>query len=110
MKEKNRITNPIEREIALSQKLVDTPILKKWAQNESDKELKGMALAELESYRKHFQDKSYFFIVDESKNYYFNNKNNEYENKYLNTKTKSIKVVNQSKKQHSFFFKLTKRN
>ena len=78
LKEKNRITTPIEREIVLAQKLVDTPTIKKWAQNESDNSLKKMAIAELESYRKHFQDNSYFFVIDSSANYYFNNKENEF--------------------------------
>lgn len=78
LKEKNKISNPIKREISLSQKMVDTPILKQWAQNESDQQLKERAIAELESYRRNFKDKSYFFIVDDSQNYYFNNKENEY--------------------------------
>ncbi|MFW6007412.1 MAG: SpoIIE family protein phosphatase [Halanaerobiales bacterium] len=79
LKEKNRITNPIQREIDLALKLVDSPILKQWALNEDDSQLKEMALAELESYRRSFHDQSYFFIIDESQNYYFNNKDNEYE-------------------------------
>ncbi|MGM0370010.1 MAG: SpoIIE family protein phosphatase [Bacillota bacterium] len=78
LKEKNRITSPIEKEIAITEKMVDTPILQRWAQNEDDPKLKEMAIKELESYRRHFQDKSYFFIADESKHYYFNNKKNEF--------------------------------
>ncbi len=83
LKEKNRITTPIEREIALAQKLADTPTIKKWTQNEYDKELKMRAIEELESYRKHFRDNSYFFIIDSSANYYFNNKSNEFEDNQL---------------------------
>ena len=80
LKEKSRITSPIKKEIALVQNLADSPILRKWAQNENNEDLKAKALAELESYRKNFQDSSYFFIIDESKNYYFNNSKNEYLN------------------------------
>jgi len=80
LKEKNRITTPIEKEIALSQKLADTPTIKKWAQNEKNEDLKERAIAELESYRKHFQDKSYFFVIHDSGNYYFNNKKDEFAN------------------------------
>ncbi len=80
LKEKSRITSPIKKEIALVQNLADSPILRKWAQNENNTDLKAKALAELESYRKNFQDSSYFFIIDESKNYYFNNSKNEYLN------------------------------
>jgi len=90
LKEKNRITTPIEREIALAKKMVDTPTLKKWAENENDKHLKELALSELESYRKHFQDKSYFFVIDKSGDYYFNNKNNEFkDNQYSYTLDKN---------------------
>lgn len=92
LKEKNRISNPIKREITLAQKMVDTPILKKWAQNENNEQLKKMAMAELESYRQHFQDKCYFLIVDKSHHYYFNNiykytldKNNEKDKWYFTT-------------------------
>lgn len=86
LKEKNRITTPIEREIVLAQKLVDTPTIKKWAQNEDDKNLKKTALASLESFRKHFQANNYFFVIDESRNYYYNNKKNEFEgNQYRYT-------------------------
>ncbi|MGM0496180.1 MAG: hypothetical protein ACQERX_05915, partial [Bacillota bacterium] len=78
LKEKSRITSPIKKEIAITEKMVDTPILQKWAQNEDDKRLKERGIRELESYRRHFQDESYFFIIDESKNYYFNNQKNEF--------------------------------
>jgi HAMP domain-containing protein len=80
LKEKSRITAPIEKEIALVQNLVDAPLLRKWAQDEKNDQLMEKAIEELEVYRKNFQDSSYFFIIDESQNYYFNNKQNEYEN------------------------------
>ena len=83
LKEKSRITAPIKREIALVQKMVETPILRKWAQNEDNKQLKKNALRELESYRDNFQAQNYFFIIDKSLNYYFNNKKNEYKNNQL---------------------------
>ncbi len=72
LKEKSVISGPIEREVALALKLADTPIVKQWAVDEGNDALKELALRELENYRKHFQDRSYFFIIDQSKNYYFN--------------------------------------
>ena len=99
LREKNRIANPIKREIALTQKMVDTPLLKRWAQNENDPQLKEMAIKELESYRRHFQDQSYFFIVDESKHYYFNNGQNEFAGEQYRY------TLEEDKKEDQWYFK-----
>lgn len=80
---RGRLLARIQRELVLAQKLVDSPLLKRWAENESEPELTRLALAELDSYRKLFDDKSYFFIVDASRNYYFNNAANEFAGKEL---------------------------
>lgn len=72
LKEKSIIAAPIEREVALACKMVDTEVVREWAQDEGSDFLQEMALRELENYRQHFQDESYFFIIDESKNYYYN--------------------------------------
>ena len=81
LRDKDRILAPIQREVALARKLVDTPLLIEWARDEDDPELKSRAMAELDSFRRHFQDKSYFFVADRSKRFYFNNAANEYEGK-----------------------------
>ena len=62
--EKARIRAPILKEIALSRKLSDSPMLQTWAQNESDATLKAQALLELESFRQSFQDGSFFYVID----------------------------------------------
>ncbi|MEJ6949835.1 hypothetical protein [Natronospora cellulosivora (SeqCode)] len=80
LKEKNRLMAPIQKEIALSRKMADSPLLIKWAKNEKDTVLREMALQELENFRKHFSDQRYFFVIDKSKNYYFNNSINQYHN------------------------------
>ena len=79
--EKGRILAPIQREVALTMKMVDSPVLKAWTLDENNPILKAQALKELESYRRHFQDQSWFFIIDPSKHFYFNNAKNEYEGK-----------------------------
>ncbi|MBI5748360.1 MAG: response regulator, partial [Nitrospinae bacterium] len=81
--EKNKALSLIHREVALSLKLIDSPLIRKWAQNEDNAELKNLALQELESYRTAFRDRSFFFIIDKSKHYYFNNAGNEFKNKEL---------------------------
>ncbi|WP_313918685.1 SpoIIE family protein phosphatase [Tahibacter sp.] len=80
---RGRILARIQRELVLAQKLVDSPLLKRWAASEGDAELTQLSLAELDSYRKLFDDKSYFFIIDASRNYYFNNAANEFAGREL---------------------------
>jgi serine phosphatase RsbU (regulator of sigma subunit) len=78
-----RISAKLERELVLAQKLVDSPLLRTWAQNETAPGLRAQALEELESYRRLFSDRSFFFIIDSSKNYYFNNAQDEFKGKEL---------------------------
>lgn len=78
-----RLSARLDRDVVLAQKLVDSPLLRAWAEDEFDPALRRQALAELESYRQLFSDHSYFFIVDASKNYYFNNAQNEFRGKEM---------------------------
>ncbi len=78
-----RILAKVQRELVLTQKLVDSPLLLAWANDEANASLKIQALSELESYRRLFADKSYFFAIDRSKNYYFNNAANEFAGREL---------------------------
>lgn len=83
MLDKNRILAPIQREVALARKLVDSPLLKAWLRSEGDPALRAMALQELESYRRIFVDGSYFFVHDGSRHYYFNNAQGEFTGREL---------------------------
>ncbi len=78
-----RIQAKLEREVVLAEKLVNSPLLQAWAQNENDPNLRKQALRELDSFRNLFADRSYFFIVDKSKNYYFNNAQDEFRGQEL---------------------------
>lgn len=78
-----RISAKLEREVVLAQKLVDSPLLREWATHETNPQLRSQALQELDSYRKLFSDRSFFFIVDRSKNYYFNNAADEFKGQEL---------------------------
>ncbi|MCR6701091.1 MAG: cache domain-containing protein [Dokdonella sp.] len=73
----------IQRELVLAQKLVASPLLRQWAADEENPELRRLALAELDSYRELFADHSYFFAIDRSRNYYFNNAENEFAGREL---------------------------
>lgn len=81
--EQARIRAPILREIALAQKLADSPTLKAWTLAEQNPALRDAALAELESYRQAFQDKSFFFVVANSLHYYYNDRKNQFAGKEL---------------------------
>ena len=81
--EKARIRAPILKEIALSRKLSDSPMLQTWAQNESNSTLKVQALQELESFRQSFQDGSFFYVIDSSRHYYYNDHQKQYSGKEL---------------------------
>lgn len=61
----------IDREVTLAQKLAHSPLLQQWSRAENDPQLTRQALAELESYRELFRDKSTFFIIDQSRHYYY---------------------------------------
>jgi signal transduction histidine kinase len=76
--DKSRTLQPLIREIALARQLADVPIIKQWAANEGNAQLKHAALAELESRRRHFQDGSYFLALADSKHYYYNNAAGEF--------------------------------
>lgn len=92
---KNKTLSLIRREVALSFQLVDSPVLKQWALKETDEALKSIALQELESYRKSFRDRSFFFIVTRSGNYYFNNSADEFKGSELRYTLKRSNINDQ---------------
>jgi signal transduction histidine kinase/HPt (histidine-containing phosphotransfer) domain-containing protein len=96
--DRERIAAPLLREIALSQKLADSPLLKKWALNEKDLALKQSALDELESYRRNFHDGSFFFIPHSSGNYYFNDRDNKYPGGAI------VQVIRESDPAQAWFY------
>ena len=92
---KNKTLSLIRTEVALSFQLVESPVIKQWALNEEHEATRRLALQELESYRKSFKDRSVFFIVDRSKNYYFNNAANEFYGRELRYKLNRANVNDQ---------------
>jgi diguanylate cyclase (GGDEF)-like protein len=70
--EKARVLQLLVREITLTRKMASSPVLKAWVKNESDPQARARAVAELEDFRHFFRSKSYFFAIEHSGNYYFN--------------------------------------
>jgi diguanylate cyclase (GGDEF)-like protein len=73
----------LSRESSLAATLARSPIIADWAKDENDPAKRARGIAELEHYREAFADKSYFFVVDASGNYYFNDRDNAYKGKEL---------------------------
>ena len=67
-----RATAPIVREVSLARTASASESLRDWALNESDPLLTTQGLDTLERFRELFDDRSYFFVIDRSGNYYSN--------------------------------------
>jgi len=70
MLEKNRVLSRIDREVALALKLADDPVVKQWAVREDDPRLRGLAMGQLESFRRAFTDQLYFIAPLASRHYF----------------------------------------
>lgn len=73
-----RLSQPLEREIALAHQLADSPALKRWASDRDNEALKAQAMEEMESYRRSFRDRNYFVALLEDGAYFHNNADNEF--------------------------------
>ncbi|MBI5382246.1 MAG: SpoIIE family protein phosphatase [Opitutae bacterium] len=76
--EKTKVIAEVRRDLALSLKLVQSPLIVRWALHEDDPQLKAQALEEMESARRLFKDRSCFLALDRSKHYYFNDAKGQY--------------------------------
>ena len=81
--DKNRILQPILREVALARQLAVSRVLLEWGRDLSDQTRAQSAFAELESFRHNFQDNSYFVAWLKNGHYYYNNPKNEFEGSEL---------------------------
>ncbi len=66
------------REVSLAETAARSPAIISWARSEDDPARAERGLAELEHYRTSFKDRSYFFAIRRSGNYYFNDAANAY--------------------------------
>ncbi len=76
--DRHRGLGALTREVALAEALAGSQAIRNWARNEDDPVLMRRGLAELEHYRQSFADGSYFFVIDRSGSYYFNDAANAY--------------------------------
>lgn len=66
------------REVSLAETLAGSQSIRDWANDETNPDLKRRGIAELEHFRQSFADRSYFFVIGASGNYYFNDAANSY--------------------------------
>lgn len=66
------------REVSLAETLAGSQSIRDWANDEGNEELKRRGIAELEHFRQSFADRSYFFVIGASGDYYFNDASNAY--------------------------------
>jgi len=76
--DRHRGLDALMREVSLAEALAGSQSIRDWANAENDPVLKRRGIAELEHFRQSFADKSYFFVINGSGNYYFNDATNSY--------------------------------
>lgn len=81
--DKARTLQPLITEVALARQMADSAIIKRWAANEQDPQLRASALTEMEKFKGYFHDGSYFMAFAASGNYYFNDASGQYAGKQL---------------------------
>lgn len=69
--EKSKLMSQVQRDLTLSLKMANSPLIQQWAGNEGSWEIKQQVMAELESYRQSFEGKSLFIAIANSGHYYF---------------------------------------
>lgn len=78
---KQRLLTPIARELALSQRLANSQLTKRFLLDENNPEKKRLFFAEAKGYQEAFDDHSYFLISNLSQRYYFNDPSTPYSDK-----------------------------
>jgi len=90
--DKQRTLQPMIREISIARKLAAEPAIIKMALNDNDAALKQQAIKVLEEYRLEFRDHTYFAALSKTGHYYFNDIDNQFENKQLRYTLSSKKL------------------
>lgn len=73
-----RILAPLSRELALSRRLADSEVTRRWLQNEHDPQTRELFFREAEGYRRDLSGHAYFIASARSGNYYFNGPDKPY--------------------------------
>jgi acetyltransferase-like isoleucine patch superfamily enzyme len=69
---RQRVLAPVSRELALSQRLADSEVTRRWLRNENDPAARELFFREADGYRRDLLGGAYFIASAASGNYYFN--------------------------------------
>ncbi|MEJ2894658.1 biofilm regulation protein phosphatase SiaA [Bordetella avium] len=69
---RQRILAPVSREMALSVRLANSEVTRRWLRNENDPAARDLFFREAEGYRREFMGQTYFIASADSGHYYFN--------------------------------------
>ena len=69
---RQRVLAPVSRELALSQRLADSEVTRRWLRNESDPAARELFFREADGYRRDLLGRAYFIASAATGNYYFN--------------------------------------
>ena len=69
---RQRILAPVSRELALSLRLADSEVTRRWLRNESDPAARELFFREADGYRRDLLGRAYFIASAATGNYYFN--------------------------------------
>ena len=95
--ERNKIVAVVDRELALANTLAKDSVILRWALDESNPEAEKQGLEQLENYRRHFRDQSYFMAFAASRHYYIHNREEN------NGQVKRVDLSPEAPGDHWFF-------
>ncbi len=75
---KQRVLAPVARELALSERLAGSEVVRQWILDENNPSKKALLFKEVSGYQHDFANKSYFLISALSGDYYFNDAKTPY--------------------------------
>lgn len=78
-----RLLQPLEREIALARQMANSQLILRWARDPANAGFERDAIAEMESFRHNFHDRSYFVALKASGAYYHNNADDAFAGRQL---------------------------
>ncbi len=76
--QRERIFAPLSRELALSLRLANSEVTRRWLRDETNPTGSELFFHEAEGYRRDFRDQSWFVISAHTHHYYFNDTESEY--------------------------------
>jgi PAS domain S-box-containing protein len=78
---RGRIAGFLAPDVALCRQMAEAPVLRRWLADENNEAKRREALQELEGYRKRLSSNTWFYVVNSSLNYYYNDRAGQFTGK-----------------------------